>query len=250
MTLQHHPSGDYSFVPGIAPYSCGVVSDPGFEIVHVTFTDMVSWQEGFRRVESFLASEQRPKTALCAMSLRSPVPFTFEGFSRFNAEYASVLKDWGVFADGTNPVARTNVVPELVPPPQPSLYGFAYTRPCSADLPPTFVVAGAGELPEGVLNRDGIVALGNLTAEGIVCKTSFVMGLMQERLRKLGVGWDSVTTTNVYTIHPADDAVRQIVNPAIEAAGIHGITWHYTRPPIQDIEFEMDVRGIRTERML
>ena len=26
--------------------------------------------------------------------------------------------------------------------------------------------------------------------------------------------------------------------------------WHYTRPPIEGLEFEMDVRGVRTERVL
>jgi hypothetical protein len=36
MTLTDHPSGGYRFLPGIAPYSCGGVSSPGFEIAHVT----------------------------------------------------------------------------------------------------------------------------------------------------------------------------------------------------------------------
>jgi hypothetical protein len=91
MTRLIHPSGDYSFVPGIAPYSCGVVSNPGFEIVHVTLPKMVSWRSGFQVIESFLTAEQRPKAALCAVSLRSPQPFTFEGFAKFNADYAAVL---------------------------------------------------------------------------------------------------------------------------------------------------------------
>jgi len=30
-------------------------------------------------------------------------------------------------------------------------------------------------------------------------------------------------------------------------SAIHGIRWHYTRPPITEIEFEMDLRGVRTE---
>ena len=35
MPLVDHPVGNYRFLPGIAPYSCGVVSAPGYEIVHV-----------------------------------------------------------------------------------------------------------------------------------------------------------------------------------------------------------------------
>jgi hypothetical protein len=250
MTTCIHPSGDYSFVPGIAPYSCGVVSNPGFEIVHVTLKEMKSWQDGFAEIESYLEKVGRPKSALCAMSLRSPVPFTFDGFAQFNAEYAAVLRGWGIFVEGVNPVARTNVAPQFIALSEPSLYGFAYTRPCAVDLPPTFVVAGAGELPEGVLNREGIVRLGDLTAGGLIEKALFVMDLMEDRLRKLDVSWKFVTKTNVYTIHPVNDIVAKILNPRIEAAGIHGVTWHYTRPPIEEIEYEMDIRGVRTELYL
>jgi len=247
MTLQIHPTGDYSFVPGIAPYSCGVVSNPGFEIVLVILPKVVSWRRGFQVIESFLAAEQRPKTALCAVSLRSPEPFTFEGFEKFNADYAAILRDWGVFVEGVNPVARTNVAPELVAPMVPSLYGFAYTKPCLPDLPPTFVVAGAGELPEGVLSHEAIVRAGDTSPAGLLEKADFVLALMENRLQQLGVSWSEVTTTNVYTIHPVDPLSSTMIQPRIKAAGIHGLTWHYARPPIRAIEFEMDVRGVRRE---
>ncbi len=250
MSLQCHPAGNYSFVPGIAPYSCGVISNAGFEIVHVTLQQLVSWRDGFALIESFLASEQRPRAALCAVSLRSPKPFTFEGFAEFNVGYASVLKAWGVFVHGVNPVARTNVVPANLPPAETSLYGFAFTRPCSAGLPATFVVAGAGELPEGVLSRDVICFLGDTTREGIANKAVFVMSLMEDRLRQLGTNWAPVTKTNVYTIHSIDHLVAGIIEPRIGQAGLHGVTWHYSRPPIQEIEYEMDLRGVRTEHMI
>jgi hypothetical protein len=29
-----------------------------------------------------------------------------------------------------------------------------------------------------------------------------------------------------------------------------GITWHYCRPPIEELEYEMDVRGVAIERVL
>lgn len=250
MTLQTHPLGNYAFVPGIAPYSCGVISDPGFEIVHVTLRSMLPWQAGFQKVADYLAAVNRPATALCAMSLRSPAPFSFAGFASFNAEYAAVLQDWGVFVDGVNPIARTNVAPELVPPAEPSLYGFAYTRPCAASQRPTFVVAGAGELPEGVLNREGIVRLDDVSPAGIAAKAEFVIDLMQNRLQLLQTDWSAVTQTNVYTIHPVSQVITELLNPRIGDAGIHGATWHFTRPPIHDIEYEMDVRGVVTEIVL
>src|SRR5262249_37778334 len=149
--LVDHPTGNYRCLPGIAPYSCGVVSSPGFEIVSVTFQKPVPYRMGFEKISRMLAAEGRPETALCAISLRSPKPYSFQGFAKFNAEYASLLESRGVFVAGTNPVARTNVAPAIAPPGEPVLYGFSFTKPCADDQPPTCVVAGAGELPEGLL---------------------------------------------------------------------------------------------------
>jgi len=40
------------------------------------------------------------------------------------------------------------------------------------------------------------------------------------------------------------------VLPQIGAASQHGIHWYPTRPPVQDIEFEMDLRGVANELCL
>ncbi len=56
MPLIDHPLGNYRFLPGIAPYSCGVVSVPGFEIVHVTFQRPVPYRDGFERIAQHLAA--------------------------------------------------------------------------------------------------------------------------------------------------------------------------------------------------
>ena len=247
MSLTEHPAGNYRFLPGIAPYSCGVVSSPGFEIVQVTFQRPIPYRAGLERIAKYLASEGRPQVALCAVALRSPSPFSFQGFAEFNAGYAAILQRWGLFVDGVNPVARTNVAPVIAPPSEPALYGFSWTRPCPGSLPTTFVVAGAGELPEGVLSRDGIVALGDTTPEGLAIKARFVMDLMEARLRGLGVDWPLVSTVNVYTAHSLTPLLPEIVLGRIGTAGIHGTTWHFSRPPITEIEYEMDVRGTRTE---
>lgn len=248
--LRKHPSGDYSFVPGIAPYSCGVISNPGFEIVHVTLKNMIPWRAGFDLIDQVLKNEERDRVALCAVSLRSPRPFSFEGFSAFNSEYEAVLRTWGVFADGMNPIARTNIVPETMPPAEPSLFGFAFTRPCLPSLAPTFVVAGAGELPEGFLNRDCIHCLGDVSPDGVMAKARFVLHLMSTRLQSLGTGWNEVTRTNVYTVYPLSDVVQRVLEPAIGPASRLGISWFYSRPPIEEIEYEMDVRGVRCEELL
>lgn len=250
MSLVEHPIGNYRFLPGIAPYSCGVVSSPGFEVVHVTFQRPLPYRLGFEQIEKALAANDRPKAALCGIELRSPKPYTFPGFAAFNAEYAAILKDWGVFVNGVNPVARTNVAPVLYPPAEPLLYGFSFTNACPEGLPSTFVVAGAGELPEGILAREGIVALGDTSVEGLKIKSQFVMDLMESRLRGLGVGWSMVSVIDVYTVHSLTPLLPEIVLGRVGAASIHGVNWHYTRPPIEEIEYEMDVRGVRTELRL
>ena len=132
MPLVDHPAGNYRFLPGIAPYSCGAVSAAGFEIVHAIFQRPPPYRAGLEGVAEFLSAEGRPRAALCGVELRSPRPYTFQGFAEFNAGYAAILKSWGLFVDGVNPVARTNVAPVVDPPREGLLYGFSFTRPCAA----------------------------------------------------------------------------------------------------------------------
>ncbi len=209
--LTDNRDGGFRFLHGIAAYSGGVVSNPGFEIVYVTLQRPVPIAEGLDRVAEFLAKEGRPKAALCSISLRSPRPYSFQGFADFNAGYAAILKSWELMVNGINPVARTNVAPVLDPPEEPVLYGFAFTRPCPTNRDPTFVVAGAGELPEGVLTRDGIISLGDVSDAGLKSKSRFVMDLIENRIHGLGVNWPSVSSVNVYTACCLTPIVPEIV---------------------------------------
>ena len=247
MPLVDHPTGNYRFLPGIAPYSCGAVSAAGFEIVHAVFQRPPPYRAGLEDVAEYLAAEGRPRSALCGVELRSPRPYSFQGFAEFNAGYAAILERWGLFVDGLNPVARTNVAPVVDPPREPVLYGFSFTRPCAAGLPPTFVVAGAGELPDGVLARDSIIALGDTSSAGLATKARYVMDLMESRLHGLGVDWPVVTTADVYTAHSLAPLLSEIVLGRMGASAIHGVHWYFSRPPIEDIEYEMDLRGTRVE---
>ncbi|HUS08068.1 MAG TPA: hypothetical protein VMZ52_17330, partial [Bryobacteraceae bacterium] len=192
--LVPNPKGNYSFVRGIAPYSAGAVADEGYEIVHVRFPRLVRFADGCERVREHLTQAERPLQALCGMELRSPKPFTFQGFNEFNQGYIEVLTKWGLIAGTTNPVARTNIAPEIHPPAAPSLYGFSYTAP-SRNSGKTFLVAGAGELPEGSLDPHDVVRAGETSPDALGEKIRFVMGLMSARLRGLGVGWENVTAT-------------------------------------------------------
>ena len=247
MRLVDHRAGGYCYLPGIAPYSCGVVSSAGFEIVSVTLEQPEPVREGFDRVAAFLAVEGRPKAALCAISLRSPRPYSFQGFADFNAEYGAILKNWDVFVNGINPIARTNVAPIINPPSEPVLYGFAFTRPCPLSDGPTFVVAGAGELSEGSLARMDVVALGDTSADGLTAKAEFVMDLIDNRLQCLGVEWPLVSNVNLYTAHCLTTPWPAFIGRRARAVGMRGVCWHYSRPPIEEVEFEMDLRGTKTD---
>jgi len=247
MPLIDHPAGNYRFLPGIAPYSCGVVAASGFEVVHVTLQRPVPYRSGFDHIAQFLEQRGRPRAALCGIELRSPRPYSFAGFAEFNSGYATILQGWGLFVNGVNPVPRTNVAPLVAPPAEPVLYAFSFTQACDPDAAPTFIVAGGGELPEGVLNRDGIVSLGETSPAGVVAKARFVMDLMENRLTGLSGHWSQVTAADVYTIHPIDKLLAPVILERMGAAAIHGIRWHLSRPPIEEIEFEMDLRGVRTE---
>jgi hypothetical protein len=182
---------------------------------------------------------------MCGMELRSPKPFSFTGFNQFNAGYVDVLKKWDILFEGMNPVARTNIAPEVNPPGEPSLYGFSYTVRSKAKRK-TFVIAGAGELPEGSLDPHDVIRRGESSTDAIREKAHFVMGLMEGRLKGLSVGWNDVTVSEIYTVHDIRPFLEKELLTRMEG-GAHGLTWHYSRPPIESIEYEMDLRGCVTE---
>jgi hypothetical protein len=247
--LVENRRGNYSFLKGIAPYSAGVAAEAGFEVVHVRLARFLPLRAGFDAVEAHLKSAGRPMQALCGMELRSPRPFSFAGFQQFNAGYIDILKKWDIFLDGMNPVARTNIAPAVNPPAEPSLYGFSYTVPSQARRK-TFVIAGAGELPEGSLDPHDVVRRGESSADAIQEKAHFVLGLMEGRLRGLGADWNDVTVSEIYTVHDIHPFLEKELLSRLGEGGAHGLTWHYSRPPIESIEYEMDLRGCGTELVI
>ncbi len=246
-----NPAGHYHFLKGIDPYSSGVVADPGHEIVFATFRDAPPWRHGFEIVESHLQLQGRDRAALCSIQLRCPAPYPIDGFVAFNDQYRQQLADWNLFREGLNPVSRTNVAPAYAPPAEPLMHAFAYTVPASvSNLPSSFVIAGAGELRDGVLAAEGIVRRGDTSTEAMREKAAYVMKVMEERLDGLGTRWDLLNQINVYTIHPLESFIEDVVLNRLGPARRMGVHWHHTRPPVQEIEFEMDMRGVHRELIL
>jgi hypothetical protein len=202
---------------------------------------------GFQKIEQMLKSAGRPLTALCGCELRSPAPFTEDGFRSFNEIYTGTLTRWSIFDGKSNPVARSNVCPAADPPPEPSLHAFSYTE-ISDDAAPSFVVAGGAEAPEGHANyRDHIVRLNDVSPAGMREKARFVLNEMERRLNAFGVTWRDTTATQVYTIH---DLHPFLADEIVKRGAAHaGLTWQYCKPPVIGLEYEMDCRGVKTEEI-
>jgi hypothetical protein len=240
--------GGYRFIPGVFQYSGGVAAQPGFAIERITFRAPVPLAQGFERVASIIKARGRPLTAFCACELRSPAPFTDEGFRAFNEVYVTTLSKWGIYdAEGRiNPVARSNVCPELHKPPEPSFHAFSFTVASDSRLP-SFVVAGSGEAREGgAIYRDRTVRYGETSPEAMREKAIYVLGEMERRMNLLGFAWADTTASQVYTVHDlhpflADEIVRRGAERA-------GLTWHFCRPPVEGLEYEMDCRSVAVER--
>jgi hypothetical protein len=241
--LLDNARGNYRFLPGIAPYSAGVVAMPGYQVVHATLRQPIPYREGFAKIDMHLRAEGRPRAALCAIELRIGRPLPPDAFGSFNDGYRDLLRNWDILVDGQNPIARTNVAPVVGAPEEPSLYGFAYTAPGGPNSR-TFVVAGAGELRGNSLDPRDVIRRGDTTGDAMREKAAWVMTTMRERLLGLGADWSDVTAINIYTAHPIDRFLRDTVLVNVGAAAIHGTRWYLSRPPIVELEFEMDMRGV------
>ncbi len=245
MTVDFH---GYRYIPGPFQYSAGIAALPGYVVERVRFTNPVPVTDGFRRIEAHLRAEGLPLTAFCACELRSPAPFTDAGFIAFNREYCGTLERWGIFADDRNPVARSNVCPEIDKPAGPSFHAFSYVRP-AADASSSFVIAGSGEAREGDgPYKDKTVRYGEISADAMSDKARFVLDMMQARMQAIGATWADTTGAQVYTVYDlyhflADEIV-------IRGAARHGLIWHFCRPPVIGLEYEMDCRRVMTERVI
>jgi hypothetical protein len=231
-TLTLHPVGGFYHLPHRPPFGDGVVAAPGFEIVHATFFKPLPYAQGLDVAVEHIKSIGRPVAALCGAELRSPKPFTPAGFGEFNVGYVAKLEQMGVRIDGVTPMTRSNVAPVATPPSEVVLYAFSYTIP-SVRQQKTFVASGAADTDD-----NGAVFAGDTSAAGLQAKAKFVMGELGDVMRNLQVEAASATCVNFYTAHSLTVALLEIMN----SQGLHGAHWYNTRPPIEGLEFEVDLR--------
>lgn len=235
-------AGGYRYVPSVFQYSAAIAALDGFAIERARFHRPLPLGEAFAAVEAHLAALGRPTTAFAACELRSPAPFTDQGFTDFNRLYVGTLERWGIFRDGANPVARTNVCPLYDPPAEPVMFAFSYTVPSPGVARPDFVVAGSGEAPEGSgPYAERTIRYGETTPEALRDKLAFVLDEMARRLGALGLGWADAGQPQLYTVHDVGHLLGPLFGP--RGALRPGVTWHCARPPVIGLEVEMDVLG-------
>ena len=239
-------AGNYRFIPAVFQYSSGAAADRGYEIERVRFDRLLPLGQGFAQIAKYIQAAGRPLTSFCACELRSPAAFTEDGFFKFNQHYVKTLAEWGIYDGGSiNPVARSNVCPEIDPPAEPSFYAFSFTRP-SAGATSTFVIAGGAELGGGSGSyAERIVRYRDLSPEGLKEKVRFTTRQQESRMEEFGFGWKDATAVQAYTVHDFHPViVEELVR---RGATRSGLTWHFARPPVIDLEYEMDCRRVMRE---
>jgi hypothetical protein len=218
------------------------------EIERVRFDRLLPLAEGFARAAEYIRNAARPLTSFCACELRSPAAFTEAGFLAFNQHYVKTLAQWGLFDGSVNPVARSNVYPEIDPPAEPSFYAFSFTRP-SQSTTPSFVIAGGAEARGGSGSYpERIVRYRDLSADGLKEKVAFTVREMESRLEAFGFGWKDATGVQAYTVHDFHPVMTQEL--VRRGATRSGLTWHFARPPVVDLEYEMDCRRVLRETVI
>lgn len=241
-----NPRGGYHFLTGISPFSSGVIAAEGHEVIRATLASWLPWREGFELIDAHLTALGRERQALCAIELRCPAPYSMPDFIEFNAGYIELVRSWDLYVDKHNPMARTNVAPAHNAPTEPVLHAFSYAVE-AVDAPTTFIVSGAGEIPEATLDDNEIIRKGETGPDAMREKARYVAATMGSRLAAMGAGWDLVTTTDVYTVFMHEGLLEDAVIGHMGQATRHGLRWYRSRPPVIDLDYEMDVRGVRRE---
>ncbi len=233
-----HPSGSYRFLPAITAYSAGFAASEGYEITALRLLDCPTLSVGLERIDQEIQRRGLPTSALAGLQLRSPGAFSFEAFAKFNDEYRQLLISRGLIIDGVNPISRTNVIPIHQKPAAPSIAVAFIVHPSQGQGGNDFVVAGAGEV-SGELGPENIVARGDLSQKGLSLKVDCVLDIMLERLHALEAANESPTIVNVYTVHEISGLTERI-EIKLPATSRNGYTTWLSKPPVEELEFEMD----------
>lgn len=241
-------AGDFSFlVTRGGPFSGGVRANKGFALHRARFARPVPMAEGFARIKQHLTKLGRPITALAACELRSPRPMTTQEFQQFNSEYLKTLHEWGCREGEINAPARSNIAPITEVPSGSSFFAFTYTMP-EANADGDFLISGLPEIKPGAAAGERAFGGRDVSLKGLAAKARYVMEALRARVDELGCDWGAITASQVYTVHD----FRPVLENLFAELGISqiGVAWYPGWPPVNDMEFEADVRRVRTELVI
>ena len=234
-TTTEAPGGAYRYIPGVFQYSAGVVASPGFRIERVTFQTRCRWTRASPSSNGTWRPRTCPPSPSAPANCAPPAPFTDAGFVAFNRLYCGTLERWGLMRGDANPVARSNVCPEVRKPAAPSFHAFCFARP-AADAQASFVIAGSGEAEEGhATYRERTVRFGDTGTEGMRAKGVFVLDRMEQRMAAVNATWADTTAAQVYTVFDPHPFLKDEIDR--RGAMDHGLTWHHARPPVQGLDY-------------
>jgi enamine deaminase RidA (YjgF/YER057c/UK114 family) len=241
--LTPRPEGNFSYLPGSGTYCRGAVADKGFTLVHATFRAPLPIAQGFKAIAAHLESVGRPTQAFCGAELRIAEPFNAEGFAAFNKTYIALLDKYGLRNGEQATGTRTNVaIAGDIAPKSPSIFAFTYTTPgARSGGRKSFIGSGLGEVN---------TAPGKSSPKAMAAKAANVMGALDEQLASLGAKWSDVSQTSMYTVRTVDSYVNEVVLAGMGPAARNGLHWFVAAPPILDLEFEVDIRGVSQELFL
>lgn len=240
--LLDNPAGGYRVLPAGGVFCGGVIPLEGYEIVHVLLQPWIPLDRAWSFIESYLKGLGRPVQALCGMELRIPRQLTLEAFRAFNRPYAEQLAKWNLMLGPYSAVCRTNVVPALDVPSEPSVHAFSCCLPSDAKGS-TFCVSGTADIDA----RGQIIAAGDVSPAGMKQRLQYCVEVITERLAMLELDWSDATHIDLCVVEDIPGSMASVVVPGLQGAATRGIRVHHARPPIVGSEVELECRGCRRE---
>lgn len=232
--LAHNQPGGYRFLAAEGrPFSGGAAADEGFDLVHATFERPIPLEAGLAAAARHVVDSGRPVSAIAGFELRIPAPLTESDFDSFNRGYVSKLKGLGLEVDGLMPAARTNVAPTEGEVSEPSVYAVSYIVPARR-AGRGFVLSGVPETEPG--DRTTMV--------------DSMIGALTARLTELNGSWNDVTAIQLYGVDDFKDLIAETVLSRSGRTALPTIQWFPSRPPIEGLNLEVDIRSAGVELVL
>jgi hypothetical protein len=132
-------------------------------------------------------------------------------------------------------------------PPDSSFFAFTYTVP-EANASGDYLISGLPEIKMGAPAPERTFGGRDVSLKGLAAKARFVMEGLRSRVDALGCDWGGITASQVYTVHDFRPVLEELFSE-LKISQI-GVAWYPGWPPVSDMEFEVDVRRVRTELVI